>query len=180
MTYRTPLAAAAVLALAGDAAAQPTAPPRRPVFSSYQSLTAPGGGYYGYGYGGPGFGFNPNGFGFGGNAQNAAILQQLNQTGAAVSTLQQFLAYGSGLQPYSTTGHGVVFNQLGHWYPTYSGRGVPVGAGGGGGGFGPPVGGPRAGVTGLMGSAMMGAGAVNAIGAARTSGNGIPVAQPKR
>lgn len=190
MTYRTPAAVAALLVLAGDAAAQPVAPARRPAFSSYSNLYGPGGGgYYGAG------GFNPYGSagGFGGGfggpaaAQQAIVQQQLVQTTQAVANLQQILAYGTGVQAYSPTGRGGVFNQLGHWYPTYQGGGVPFGSGGGGGGFGPVVvGGQRSGVGGLMNTALTGAATVNAVGGAaapRTSGTGIPVgptAQPKR
>lgn len=188
MTLRTPIAAAVLLAAAGDALAQPIAPPRRPTYSSYSSLYSPGAGYYGYGYGGPGVGFNP--YGYGGNAaQQALVLQQLNQTNLAVSNLQQFMAYGAN-PAYAPTGRGGVFNSLGHWYPTYRGGGSSVGAGGGGGfgAVGPVVGGPRMGATGLMGAAMTGAATVNAFGggggggaaAPRTSGNGIPLSQPKR
>lgn len=180
MRIRTPAAVLVLAACAGEAAAQPVAPPRRPTFSSYSNLYSPGGGYYGFGYGGPGFGFNPYGFGAGGG-QQAAVLQQLNQTNSAVANLQQFLAYG--MNPMAApTGRGATFNNLGHWYPTYRGQGVPFGSMGGGGfGYGMPGGGYGGG--GLLNTALTGAAAVNAVGGAnapRTSGNGIPVGGPKR
>jgi hypothetical protein len=187
MSFRTAAAALALLALAGEAAAQPIAPPRRPAFQSYSSLYAPGGGYYGYGYGGAGYGFNPYGYGgFGaGGAQQALVLQQLNQTNQAVASLQQFLAYGVN-PTLAPTGRGATFNNLSHWYPTYRGQGVPFGAVGGG-GYGGMIGPPNQGLgaTGLMGAAMTGAATVNAFGggggaAPRTSGNGIPVGPPRR
>ncbi|MBN9522459.1 hypothetical protein J0H58_28720 [bacterium] len=183
--FRRTAALVGLLALAGEGAAQPIAPPRRPTFNSYSSLFTPGSGYFGYGYGGSGFGFNPYGFGAGG-AQQALVLQQLNQTNQAVANLQQFLAYG--VNPVlAPTGRGATFNNLGHWYPTYRGQGVAFGGAGGGfgGGFAPPTQG--LGATGMMGAAMTGAATVNAFGgggggmaAPRTSGSGIPVGQPRR
>lgn len=180
MRIRTPAAVLVLAACAGEAAAQPVAPPRRPTFSSYSSMYSPGGGYYGFGYGGPGYGFNPYGYGAGA-AQQALVLQQLNQTNSAVANLQQFLAYG--VNPVvAPTGRGATFNNLSHWYPTYRGQGVPFGSMGGGFGFGamPPRGG-------LMNTALMGAATANAFGggggganAPRTSGNGIPVGGPKK
>lgn len=165
-----------LLALAGEAAAQPVAPPRRPSFNSYSSIYGPGGGYFGYGYGGP------VGGGFGtGAAQQALVLQQLNQTNQAVASLQQFLAYGVN-PAVAATGRGATFNNLGHYYPTYRGQGVPFAAGGGG-GSGPMV--PTnqgLGARGAMGAAMTGAAAANALGGGgpRTAGNGIPVSLPRR
>lgn len=183
--FRRTAALVGLIALAGDAAAQPVAPPRRPTFNSYPSLYTPGAGYYGFGYGGPGYGFNPYGFGGagGGAAQQALVLQQLNQTNQAVSSLQQFLAYG--LNPtVAPTGRGGTFNNLGHWYPTYRGQGVPFGAGGGGVGMTGPMN-PGLGARGMMGAAMTGASTVGAFGgggtaAPRTSGSGIPVGGPRR
>jgi hypothetical protein len=174
MLIRTPAAVLVLAACAGEAAAQPVAPPRRPTFSSYSNLYSPGGGYYGYGAGGAGYGFNPYGYGAGA-AQQAMVLQQLNQTNSAVANLQQFLAYG--MNPVlAPTGRGATFNNLSHWYPTYRGQGVPFGASGGGFGVGamPYRGG------GLMNTALTGAATANAFGggggnAPRTSGNGIPV-----
>jgi len=172
MRVRTPAAVLVLAACAGEAAAQPVAPPRRPTFSSFSNMYSPGGGYYGYGYGGPGAGFNPYGFGGAGGAQQALVLQQLNQTNSAVANLQQFLAYG--MNPVlAPTGRGATFNNLSHYYPTYRGGGVPFGSSGGG--FGPGAMPSRGG---LMNTALTGAAAVNAVGAAaapRTSGNGIPV-----
>ncbi len=188
--FRRTAALVGLLALAGEGAAQPIAPPRRPTFNSYSSLYAPGGGYFGYGYGGQGYGFNPYGFGFGaGGAQQALVLQQLNQTNQAVANLQQFLAYGVN-PTLAPTGRGATFNNLGHWYPTYRGQGVAFGGAGGGGGFGPiaPTG-QGLGATGMMGAAMTGAATVGAFGgggggggaaAPRTSGSGIPLGQPRR
>jgi hypothetical protein len=196
MRFRTPAAVLVLAVVAGEAAAQPVAPPRRPSFGSYSSMLSPGGGYYGYGYGGPGFGYNPYGYGLGfggagGAAQQALLLQQLNQNNLAVSSLQQFLAFGTApvLMP---TGRGATFNNLSHWYPTYRGMGVPFAAGGyGGGGF--PMMGTPMGRGGLMGAALMGAATGNAVGnngggggaaggaaAPRTSGSGIPLGTPKR
>jgi hypothetical protein len=176
MRVRTPAAVLVLAACAGEAAAQPVAPPRRPTFSSYSNLYSPGGGYFGYGYGGAGYGYNPYGFGSG-NAQNALVLQQLNQTNSAVANLQQFMAYG--MNPMlAPTGRGATFNNLSHWYPTYRGQGVPFGSSGGGFGYG----GAMPGRGGLMNTALLGAATANAVGGAaapRTSGNGIPVG-PKR
>ncbi|QDU20070.1 hypothetical protein [Urbifossiella limnaea] len=176
MRVRTPAVALVLIACAGEVAAQPIAPPRRPTFSSYSNLYSPGGGYYGYGAGAGGF--NP--YGFGAGVQQAAVLNQLNQTNAAVANLQQFLAFG--VNPMSSpTGRGATFNNLSHWYPTYRGQGVPFAAGGGG--FGGPVPYRGTGAMGLMNTAMTGAATANAIGGAaapRTSGNGIPVGGAKR
>ncbi len=176
MRVRTTAAVLVLVACAGEAAAQPVAPPRRPTFSSYSNMYSPGGGFYGYGYGGAGAGFNPYGFGAG-NAQNALVLQQLNQTNSAVANLQQFLAYGMN-PTLAPTGRGATFNNLSHWYPTYRGQGVPFGSSGGGFGGGAM---PYRG--GLMNTALAGAATANAIGGAaapRTSGNGVPVGGPKR
>ncbi|HEX4608451.1 MAG TPA: hypothetical protein VH092_09615 [Urbifossiella sp.] len=187
MTLRTPAAALVLLALAGEAAAQPIAPPRRPTFTSYSSLYSPGGGYYGLGYGGLGYGFNPYGFGGyglglgGGAGPQALMLQQLNQTNQAVANMQQFLAYG--VNPVlSPTGRGATFNNLSHWYPTYRGGGSSVGAAGGGGLSGYGGYSPQGGATGMMGAAMTGGGAAGGGGGAlpTTSGNGIPLGRPKR
>ena len=163
MRVRTSAAVLVLAACVGEAAAQPVAPPRRPTFGSYSNMYAPGGGYYG-------FGAN--------NAQNALLLQQLNQTNSAVANLQQFMAFGTN-PVIAPTGRGATYNNLSHWYPTYRGQGVPFGAAGGAFGAGTM---PARG--GLMNTALMGATTANAIGgggaAPRTSGNGIPVGGPKR
>jgi hypothetical protein len=107
------------------------------------------------------------------------VLQQLNQTNAAVANLQQFLAYG--VNPVvAPTGRGATFNNLSHYYPTYRGQGVPFGSSGGGFGVGAMP------ARGLMNTALLGAATANAFGgggganAPRTSGNGIPVGGPKK
>jgi heterogeneous nuclear ribonucleoprotein A1/A3 len=214
MTIRTQvlLAALAMLGFAGESVAQPIAPPRRPIFSSYGSLFSPGGGYYGYGYGGPGmmmgggmygglgmmygggmygggyggyggFGWGGPGFGrgFGGNGmmmqQNLQLQQQLGNLNQNLANLQTQLATGVNSN-IPVTGHGAVFSQYGHWYPSLSGGGMMGGmmgglmsgkVGRGTAGIGYPVGGGT--------SAPPGGGA----GApARTAGTGIPIGQSPR
>jgi hypothetical protein len=141
MTYRNSVLFASLMTLgmgAEQATAQPIAPPRRPTFSGYSSLFVPaGGGMFGMGLGygmggygmggygmGGGYGRMGMGMGFGGvgnmiQQQNMMLQQQLSLTNQTLNNLQQFVA--TGVNPnYPATGHGAVFNSLGHWYPMAS------------------------------------------------------------
>lgn len=190
MRFRIPETAAIagllVLAAANTVQAQPVAPPPRPTFSSYYGLFRPGvsGAYLGYGGVGTGLGFGYGypgiGFGYGAGLgaqmrqQNLMLQQQLNLTNQNISNLQTFLA--TGVNPnLGVTGHGVVFNNLGHWYPS-----APNGGGGGGGTGGgivaPRSAMPLSGTGGAGGPGAMGGGAQ---AGPRTAGSGIPLG-PRR
>lgn len=103
--------------LAGEAAAQPQAPDRRPVFSSYYSLLRPSvGGYYGSYGGALGAG------GYGQEQRDRQLQQQLAATNQNLANLQTLFAYGPNPN-LGPTGRPAVFGQLGHWYPAAGGGG---------------------------------------------------------
>lgn len=162
MTFRTPAVLAIIAALglgAGNpAAAQPVAPPR-PSYSPYLSYAPSwGNGFYGYGVGntwsGRALQFQQA------QQQNMLLQQQANLTNQSLANLQNFLAYG--INPnLPITGHGSVFNSLGHWYPSARN-------GGGGGGMVGGYGMSRGGVSSL---GMPG----GTPGGPRTAGSGVPL-----
>jgi hypothetical protein len=109
--------------------------------------------------------------------QNMMLQQQLNQTNQGLANLQSLLVAGLVPNLGSVTGHQVMFNYLGHWYPLASnggggglsglgfGRGMNTSRMAGSGGGGTAGGG--------IGRGPAGAGAIGA--PPTTAGNGVPL-----